>query len=314
MLRSLPQLEAYYWVARLGSFRAAAERLGLTQPSISIRIRELETDAGGALFARSSRGVRMTDKGRAMFDYVERVITLLNDLNGHLRDSGPLRGLLRFGVPDSFALCCLPRSLAALERLHPDLHVAVTVDNSRILAQRLEEGLLDVAILAQPETNRWLRFEALGQQSISWVASPAIELPARSLSPDDIKQLSILTNPSPSPTHSVLMDWFASHRLIPSKIITCNSIAAIVGVAVSGGGICVVPTCVVQEHLTSGELVELSVDPPLPNQEIAIAFPSGSAARTAPKMVQIIENSIQGTGFVAGRQTDHPVATHARTT
>ena len=45
MFRSLPQLEAYYWVARLGSFRAAAERLWLTQPSISIRIRELEAEA-----------------------------------------------------------------------------------------------------------------------------------------------------------------------------------------------------------------------------------------------------------------------------
>jgi DNA-binding transcriptional LysR family regulator len=303
MFRSLPQLEAYYWVARLGSFRAAAERLGLTQPSISIRIRELEAEAGGALFARSSRGVRMTDKGRAMFDHVERVISLLGDLDGHVRDVGPLRGLMRFGVPDSFALCCLPRFMAALESLHPELNLAMTVDNSRVLAQRLEEGLLDLAILAQPELSRAFRFETLGQQSILWVASPAIGLPTRALSPDDIKQLPILTNPSPSPTFSILMDWFASHGLIPAKVSTCNSIAAITNVAVSGGSVCVLPTCVVQDYLVSGELVELPIHPPLPLQEIMIAYPRGGGARAIPRMVEIIGMAMHDTGFVTSEMS-----------
>jgi DNA-binding transcriptional LysR family regulator len=298
MFRSLPQLEAYYWVARLGSFRAAAERLALTQPSISIRIRELEAAAGGDLFARSSRGIRMTDKGRAMFDHVERIISLLSDLDGHVRDVGPLRGLLRLGVPDSFALCCLSRFMHALEMHHPELNVAVTVDNSRVLTQRLEEGLLDLAIVAQPDSTRIFRLDFIGQQLLSWVASPRLDLPQKSFSPDDIKQLPILTNPSPSPTYSILMDWFASHGLIPARINTCNSIAAIEQVAVEGDAVCVLPTCVAQHHLKSGSLIELDVSPVLPAQEIFLASPRGITARTVPRITDILEYAIEGTGFI----------------
>ncbi|WP_354066467.1 LysR family transcriptional regulator [Devosia sp. 2618] len=97
-------------VARLGSFRAAAERLGMTQPSISVRIKDLEAEAGGALFLRSPRGVRMSNKGRAMFDHVERVMSLLGDLEGHVSDVGPLRGLLRLGAAGQFC-AALPAGL-----------------------------------------------------------------------------------------------------------------------------------------------------------------------------------------------------------
>jgi DNA-binding transcriptional LysR family regulator len=298
MFRSIPQLEAYYWVARLGSFRAAAERLGMTQPSISVRIRDLEAEAGGALFFRSARGVRMTNKGRAMFDHVERVMSLLGDLEGHVRDVGPLRGLLRLGAPDSFALRCLPGFMAMLEKLHPELNLAITVDNSRVLNQKLDEGLLDLAILAQPDGMRSIRLELLGHQRLSWVAAAQMKLPRRALTPTDIKQFLILTNPSPSPTFSILMDWFATHGLVPIKVSTCSSLTSIKNVVVSGTGIGVLPTCVVEPELAQHTLVELDVQPKLPDQEIFIAYPRGIPARGVLKTLDIVRASILGTGFV----------------
>lgn len=298
MFRSLPQLEAYYWVARLGSFRGAADHLGLTQPSISIRLKELETEAGGALFVRGARGIRMTDKGRAMFDHVERIIALLSDLDGHIREAGPLRGVLRVGVPDSFALCCLPRFMSCLEQEHPDLKLAITVDNSRVLTQRLEEGVLDLAVVAQPALAAGFRSELLGTQLLSWVASPSFISIEQPLRPDDLKQFPILTNPFPSPTFSILMQWFESQGLIPSKISTCSSIAAIEKLAVAGSGVCVLPTCVVQERLAAGNLVELTVSPLLPRQEIFLAYAKAATARAAPHMRELLLRAIAGTGFV----------------
>jgi DNA-binding transcriptional LysR family regulator len=298
MFRSFPQLETYYWVARLGSFRAAAEQLGVTQPSISIRIKELEGDAGGPLFARSSKGVRLTEQGRTMFEHVERIMSLLNDLDGRVRNIGPLRGLLRFGVPDSFALCCLAQFMHILEAEHPELNVSISVENSRLLAQRLEEGVLDLAILAEPESSAAFRLELLGRQVLSWVASPIDALPNRPLNPDDLSRRHILTNPSPSPTFSILMDWFAGHGLVPPRINTCNSIAAIQRVAVSGGCICVLPTCVIQGQLNNGTLVELNVDPALPKQSMFAAYSKGAVSRAVPKMVKAIRTAILNTDFV----------------
>lgn len=298
MFRSIPQLEAFYWVARLGSFRAAAERLGMTQPSISVRIKDLEAEADGALFSRSTRGVRMTDKGRAMFDHVERIMTLLGDLDGHVRGAGPLRGLLRLGVPDSYALCCLPAFMAQLERRYPELNVAITVDNSRVLNQKLDENLLDLAILAQPEAMRSIRLNLLGRQKLSWVAAPSVELPDRVLAPTDIKQLPILTNPSPSPTFSILMDWFATHGLVPLKVNTCSALSAITNVVVSAGGIGVLPTCVAAADLSRGRLIELKVQPELPLQDIYIAYPRAIPVRSIPYVLDIVQESMVGTGFI----------------
>jgi DNA-binding transcriptional LysR family regulator len=71
---SLAQLEAFYWVARLGGFRAAAEQLHRTQPTISLRIQELESALGVALFDRSGSRIQLTGAGREMMPYVEQIL------------------------------------------------------------------------------------------------------------------------------------------------------------------------------------------------------------------------------------------------
>ncbi len=223
MFRSLPQLETFYWVARLGSFHAAATRLHVTQPSVSIRIKELEADAGCLLLARVGRAPELTEQGRVMFDYVERILSLLGDLEGRVRSDKNLSGLLRLGVPDSFAQVALSKIIKMLGYKHPNLKVAVSVENSGILAQRLGMGLLDAAILAQPVSVASLQLLTLGHQALSWVASPSTGLSARRLAPLDLKEFQILTNPAPSPGFSVVMDWFASSGVTPPKLSTCSS-------------------------------------------------------------------------------------------
>ncbi|MET3927144.1 LysR substrate-binding domain-containing protein [Devosia sp. 2618] len=64
-----------------------------------------------------------------------------------------------------------------------------------------------------------------------------MELPRRALTPADIKQLLILTDPSPSPTYSILMGWFAAHGLVPLKVSTCSSLSLIKNVVTAGTGI-----------------------------------------------------------------------------
>src|SRR5438552_18786755 len=103
MIKNLGHLEAYYWVARLGSFHGAARKLGLTQPAISSRIRELEQSLGFQLFQRSTRAVSCTDQGTAIFEYVERILSLTQELEERASNRGALGRLLRLGVPDSFA-------------------------------------------------------------------------------------------------------------------------------------------------------------------------------------------------------------------
>ncbi|HVX98683.1 MAG TPA: LysR family transcriptional regulator [Pseudorhodoplanes sp.] len=298
MVVNLQRLEAYYWAARLGGFGAAAAHLGLTQPSVSVRIRELEREVGTALFDRSSRNVRLTAPGAAMFDYVERVLTLLHDLEGHIGRGGRLRGLVRFGVPDSFALLCLAKFLKQLDRDHPDLNVAVTVDNSRVLSQKLEEGTLDVAILGSPPPSKLFRVEPLGAQPVSWVAGKDFRSPKRPLTPEDLVRRQIVTNPAPSPSFSLVMDWFSESGFVPTRLSTCSSISVIIGLVSAGAAISVLPTRIVQDQVRKKQIKILNFEPPLPAVSMFAAFPKRTIGRAAQEVVALSKNILADTGFV----------------
>ncbi|MGI8527746.1 MAG: LysR family transcriptional regulator [Pseudolabrys sp.] len=298
MLGNLRRLEAFYWAAKLGGFGVAAQHLGITQPSISVRIKELEREVGTKLFNRFGRTVRLSDPGIAMFDYVERVLTLMHDLEGHIARRGPLRGLIRLGVPDSFALLCLADFLKELDRDHPELNVAVTVDNSRALGQKLEEGTLDVAIMAQPQNTKLFRTEFLGSQVVAWVANPTFQTSSKPLYPGDLVGNQIVTNPSPSPTFSLVMDWFADSRFVPTRLSTCNSVAIIIGLVTAGAAISILPLCIIQEHLRNRTLMALDFSPPLPKVDMFAAFPKASISRAIPEVVKLARKILSNSGFV----------------
>ena len=74
----LEQIEAFFWVARLGSFHAAARHLRLAQPSVSARMRELERHLGAPLFDRTGRAARLTPKGRELLGYAQQILSLIH--------------------------------------------------------------------------------------------------------------------------------------------------------------------------------------------------------------------------------------------
>ena len=76
----LRNIETFFWVATLGGFRAAAEKLSATQPAISQRIASLESDLGVKLFERDVRGISLTAKGRELLSHAERMLQLRGDL------------------------------------------------------------------------------------------------------------------------------------------------------------------------------------------------------------------------------------------
>lgn len=298
MARDVTQFETLYWIARLGSFRAAAVRLGVSQPTVSIRIKEWERELGFVLFKRMGRSVILSDDGAAVLDYAERILELAHDLDHRIRGARELKGLVRFGVPDSFALSCLANVLRDLDTSHPQLKVAVTVDNSRILARRLEEGALDVSILAEPPSNRNIRLEPLGWHDPLWVAARSTIQEKTVFTPHDLVEQRIFTNPAPSNTFTLLMDWFGEHGLVPSRMSTCNSISVILSLVVAGVGISALPHCVVDDYIENGSLFRLRTSEQLARQNIYIASAKTSNNPSIPVISRVVRNVITRKFFV----------------
>src|SRR5690554_5790751 len=124
---NLEQLRAFVHIARLGTFHAAAHHLGLTQPSVSQRIRELEATLDAQLFTRRGPRISLTIEGRALLDYAARMLAVETEIAERFESRDPLKGMLRLGVSDSFALVCLTELLRRLEMRYPQLKVSVVV-------------------------------------------------------------------------------------------------------------------------------------------------------------------------------------------
>src|SRR3954453_10932512 len=213
------QLEALVWIARLGSFRAAAARLGVTQPSISMRIRELERVLDITVFERVRNRAVLTQGGRALVATAERIVSLAEQMEREGTRRPLHHGPIRFGAADTFALTCLPLFLSRVEQLVPDLRVQLQIDYSANLNARLQRGELDMAVLTGPVasmTNNGapIAAEHLAHLPLAWVGSPRLALPTdRPLLPADLRSYTILTNPPPSHLCTMIVAWFGQDGL-----------------------------------------------------------------------------------------------------
>ena len=137
------QLEAFLTASRLHSFSRAAEALGVSQPSLSMRIMTLEAELGELLFHRVGRGVRLTDSGRAFLPYVQRGMDVLQRGKDAIESSRTAAaGRLHIGAARGISSAVLPSIVETFHRRHPGVDVAIrTGRSSEVLALVLSEEI-----------------------------------------------------------------------------------------------------------------------------------------------------------------------------
>ena len=221
----LDQLEALVWIARLGSFRAAARRLNIRQPAVSGRIRELEPQTEVVVFDRAQLRPRVTRRGTEIVRFAEQMLLLSEKLTALLSARHELVGTIRLGSADSFALTHLSALLARIAQRYPALHVEVDIDFSVNLDRKLRAGELDIAFLHAPTPGPTISIASLMDIELAWFASPELPFPRRRLTAPDLVDVPILTNPRPSHLYQTVTEWFAAAGLVPKRMNTCNSLA-----------------------------------------------------------------------------------------
>ncbi len=146
---TLRQLEYFVAVAERLSFRAAAEACFVTQPGLSIQLKELEGQLDVQLFERSRRRVLITPEGETLLPLARSILTQAGELVDTARSlTRPLSTTLRLGVIPTVAPYLLPKALPAIRRRHPDLRILLHEDFTHRLLVLLGEGKLDLLLLA----------------------------------------------------------------------------------------------------------------------------------------------------------------------
>ncbi|MCK6452392.1 MAG: LysR family transcriptional regulator [Alphaproteobacteria bacterium] len=285
---NLKQFEAFYWIARLGSFHAAARHLRVAQPSVSARVRELERHLGVPLFDRSGRNARLTPKGRELLHYAEQMLKLAGEVEQQIGSRSALVGRVRFGVTSVPAVTWMPKLLRRMAKAYPGIEVEFTVDSSENMRTQLLRGELDLAFLAGPLAEPSLITDQLGKSGQGWLASPALPLPNRPLGPADLVDVPIITDVRGSFLYGIAREWFRRGGVEPRRHHACSSLTVRLLLAREGIGVSIAPPAVAAREIAEGALRLVTADPPLPELEYVIAIAGG--ART-PQVTALLDQA-----------------------
>lgn len=143
-------LRYFLEVAREGSVTHAAERLHISQPTLSKQIKDLEGELGKKLFVRSSFSVRLTDEGMLLRKRAEDILDMVDKTEKEFKALGELTGGdIRVGCAESDGIKHLARCVKTLQEQYPRIRLHVYSGNTEDLSERLDRGLLDFAVIAQ---------------------------------------------------------------------------------------------------------------------------------------------------------------------
>ncbi|MFG1380318.1 hydrogen peroxide-inducible genes activator [Xanthobacter versatilis] len=191
---SIRQLRYFDALARHRHFGRAAEDCAVTQPALSMQIREMEEMLGVRLLERGRGGVRLTPVGEEAAGRARGVLAALADMERTIRDSGRLlEGRLRLGVIASIAPYLLPRLLPEMARSHPGLEIALRESQTEHLVADLVQGDLDLVILSLPVEHPALEAMALFEDRfVLAVPEASTDFPGPQASPDSILAADLL--------------------------------------------------------------------------------------------------------------------------
>ncbi len=168
------QLAAFCAVVDRQSFSKAAERLGVTQPAVSLQVRGLEERLGQKLLDRSGRRVEPTEAGRRLYRSAQRMLQLEAQLLEDVAalDEGTLTGTFSLGASTGPGAHLVPLLLCEFQRAHPDLRVALSIADTHAVIERVAERGLELGIVGARSRHRALVFEPLARDEIVLAVAP----------------------------------------------------------------------------------------------------------------------------------------------
>lgn len=285
------QIEAFVWVAELGGFSAAAEKLNTTQPSISQRIASFERELSTRVFDRGSRGIKLTDKGQELLSHAQRLLDQRNEMLRVAQSTNAIQGTFHLGVAETLVHMWLPLLIEQLYLQYPALNIEIHVDTSQVLKEKLLNYQLDLAFFVDKETDNNSEYIPVGEYPLAWVASPNLKLHGRHLTVSDIGVYPIITYPVGSLPYRVVTQILHDANVPSPRIYGSASLSTIVHMTSRGMGVSVLAQVLVKDLISQGKLRLLKVNQSLPSLEFYahwLKSPDSHAARTVARLAQRI--------------------------
>ncbi len=238
----LVELEIFKAVADLGGVTRAAAKLHRVQSNVTTRVKQLETRLGTKLFVRKHRRLVLSQEGKVLLAYADRLLRLSAEAESALQ-SGVPRGTFELGTLESTAATRLPPLLARYHQSFPDVRIDLVTGTTGALVARVADHEIEAAFVAEPFIADGLDSEPLFLEELVLITPPSLE---RIRAPKDIGHTTLIAFTTGCSYRRRLEAWLGSANVIPERIMEFGSYHAIVACVAAGAGIAVVPRAVLR--------------------------------------------------------------------
>ncbi|MEL6480796.1 MAG: LysR substrate-binding domain-containing protein [Pseudomonadota bacterium] len=298
---TLKQLRYFDALARHGHFGRAAEASAVTQPALSMQIKELEASLGTALFERDARQVRLTGLGEEFAGRVREILRSVDELADLARASQErLAGRLRIGVIPTIAPYLLPAFIAALSARHGELDIRVRESMTPRLLAELADGRLDTAILALPVSEPGLSEVALFTEE--FVLVRAAEDAGKPVpSANRLAEMRLLLLEEGHCFRDQALSFCSLPATRPRELMDGSSLTTLVQMVSAGIGVTLIPEMAVPVETRSAAVAIARFSPPQPTRTVGMVW-----RRTSPlaDQLQEVAEILRGTAEHNAGETD----------
>ena len=265
------QLRYFVAVAEEGNFSHAAEREHVSQPSLSQQIQKLEAELGQQLFDRLPRAVVLTEAGRCLLGYARQILTGIADARRVVAGlADEVAGRLSVGAIPSIALYFLPRLIGDFQRAYPRVTFELFEDTTEKLAQRLEDGSVDLVLASSADETPNLKQHPLGRERLLLLVPAKHRLAHKKA----IKWSELATEKFLllHEVHSLAITvrrLLAVNNLKPELVLQGAQLVTIAAMVAAGLGVTVVPEMMLQTEFVKG-CVAVPFAGPSPTRELVL--------------------------------------------
>ncbi|EPW8852751.1 LysR family transcriptional regulator [Enterobacter kobei] len=292
---NLGYLATFRLVIQRGSFSAAADLMGISQPAVSMQVRQLEQFLQTRLVERTGRGIKATAAGEALLAHGERIQQVVDET---LQSVGAFRydvsGTITLGTGATACIHLLPPLLEQLRRDYPLLRVGVTTGNTLDIVRAIEENRLDMGLVTLPVSGKALDVMPVMDEEFVFIASQAQQDAFRHLTPEVLHAQSLIAFESGSSTRTLIDGWFAASRLTIAPVMQLGSIEAIKRMVRVGLGYSIVPGMVVAHEADREGLCVMSLTPMLQRQLAIVMRQDKILSKGIAGIIRLVQNHPAG--------------------
>jgi len=280
------QLAAFCAVVERKSFSQAAERLGVTQPAVSLQVRSLEKRLGTQLLDRSGRRVEPTEAGLRLYRGAQRLLTLeeqlVEDVAGE--DAAELAGEISIGASTGPAAIVVPLLLCEFQDENPGVKVSLTVSDTQSVVELVAERELELGIVGAARRHRSVRFEPFFEDEVILVCPPGHRFGGKTVTLDDLRSEQLIVMQEGAGVRQMVEDELRAlgMRLRDLDVRLELGLQESVRSAVQGGyGVTFISRSAVESDLAAGTLVAARVEGLDAKREISLVRASGRTSTRA---------------------------------